>query len=69
MSADGDGVDRFTNALRELGKAIANADDPKEEYVFAVIRGKECPGSFAWLTHEGKHDSWFLPGGKVEDGE
>ena len=38
-------------------------------HVSVVVRVAEHPASFAFLTHEARQNAWFLPTGRVEDGE
>lgn len=45
------------------------SSNPLPAYVAIVIRVAEENADFAFLTHEGKHNKWFLPGGKIENGE
>ena len=39
------------------------------EHVAIFIRCEEHLNSFVFLTHEGQTNTWFILGGKVEDGE
>ena len=39
------------------------------EHVAVFIRCEAHLNSFVFLTHEGQTNTWFIPGGKVEEGE
>lgn len=66
-------TESLSAALSEVMRGFANVSTgngtmPKQsEFVVAIIRAAECPQCVALLTHEGKHESLWFPGGKVED--
>ena len=39
------------------------------DHVSVFIRCENHLNSFVFLTHEGQSNTWFIRGGKVEDGE
>ena len=47
---------------------MATNSETLQAHVAIIIRIIERP-DLAFLTHEGKHNSWFFPCGKVEEGE
>ena len=70
-------ADERTSALIDsLTKFVSNAamSDPvasenRADYVSLILRVAEAPTSLVLLTHEGKHNSLFLPGGAVESSD
>ena len=63
-------VDELATALRELTTSSQTTEASlKQKYVAIVVRAKELPSSFAFLVYEAQHKAFFIPSGKVEDGE
>ena len=69
-----DPMTQVASALSSLGSMIkafptdVNRDE-RDRYVVVFVRIAKDPCSLVLLTHEGKHDSIFLPTGKVEKDE
>ena len=66
-------ADELATALRGLSMTSSQTTTTeaslKPKYVAMIVRAKELPSSFAFLVYEAKHSAFFIPSGKVENGE
>ena len=59
-------LDSLTKFVSDAASPNAEGSNTRADYVSLILRVAEAPTSLILMTHEGKQNSIFLPGGAVE---